>query len=241
MKYSYTANNRLHEPHAYMYSPYGGEAFLQSYVADRLERLLLLNASTGSDWTAAEAQAHTVLRRLLNADGDFPVSRLAELMSVPNLAAEFESKIVFPVNFPNIEPIKTGDLLCALLNSFLDFSPESDVGTTALHWLDRLLQRFEVSKKLRASYLPGFRKGEGVDDDVGLYRQFALVLALAYAHQQELQYLSTLLKVNDLLLSLPVEAHAGCSDDHALFLTIAVELHAVLRLAEKQGVSLSVD
>jgi len=241
MKYSYTASNRLHKPHAYMYSPYGGEAFLQSYVADRLERLLLLNASTGTDCTAAEARADAVLRTLLNVDGDFPISRLAELMSVPNVTADFESKIVFPASFPNVEPINTSDLLDSLLNSFLDFSLEGDDGSAPLQWLDRLLQRFEVSKKLRGSYLPGFRKGEGADDDVGLYRQFALVLALAYAHQQELQYLSTLLKVNDLLLSLPFEAHAGCSGRRALFLTIAVELHAVLRLAEKQGVSLSVD
>jgi len=246
MKYSYTANNRFHEPHAYMYSPYGGEAFLKDYVADRLERLLLFNAPTSTDCTAVEARVHNVLCRLLNADGDFPVSRLAVLIPVPNVtaefdSAEFESEIVFPVNFPNVESINTGDLLHAWLNSFLDFSPGSDDGRTALQWLDRLLQRFEVSKKLRASYLPGFRKGEGVDDDVGLYRQFALVLALAYAHQQELQYLSTLLKVNDLLLSLPLELHAGCSGDHAFFLTIAVELHAVLRLVEKQGVSLSVD
>lgn len=224
-----------------MYSPYGGEAFLQDYVADRIERLLLLSALTGTDSTAAEARAYPVLLRLLNADGDFPVSRLSPLFCLPNVTAEFESEIVFPASFPNAEPVNTAGLLNALLNSFLDFSPDSGDGSMALQWLDRLLQRFEVSKKLRARYLPGFRKGEGADDDVNLYLQFALVLALGYAHRQELQYLSTLLKVNDLLLSLSSETYADCGGGYALVLAVAVELHAVRRLAEKQGVSLNVD
>ena len=241
MNYSYTANNRLDEPHAYMYSPYGGKAFLQSYVADRIERLLLLSASTRTDCSPSGARAHAVLHGLLGAEGDFPISRLDVLLSKLDVSAEFVGQVVFPATFPNVEPVNTLALLDALLNSFLDFSPESGDRSIALQWLDRLLQRFEVSKKLRASYLPGFRKGEGADDDVTLYRQFALVLAVAYAHQQELQYLSTLLKVNDLLLSLPIEAHAGCSGDHALVLAIAVEVHSVRRLAQKQGVSLSVD
>ena len=224
-----------------MYSPYGGEAFLQGYVADRIQRSLLLSASAGAGCTAAEAQAHAVLHRLLGIEGGFPISRLATLISVPNVTAEFESEIIFPASFPNVEPVNTGSLLDALLTSFLDFSPESVDGSSALHWLGRLLQRFEVSKKLREWYLPGFRKGEGADDDVGLYRQFALVLALAHAHRQELQYLSTLLKVNDLLLSLPISAHVGCGGARALVLAVAVEVHSVRRLAQKQGVSLNVD
>lgn len=241
MNYTYTASNRLHEPHAYMYSPYGGEVFLQGYVADRIERLLLLSASIGKDCTAAEARAHAVLHALLGAEGGFPISRLAVLLSTPDVSAEFVGQIVFPATFPNVEPVNTASMLDALLNSFLDFSSESVDESAALQWLDRLLQRFEVSKKLRARYLPGFRKGEGADDDVSLYRQFALVLALAYAHRRELQYLSTLLKVNDLLLSLPTEAHVGCAGGHALVLAIAVEVHSVGRLAKKQGVSINVD
>lgn len=241
MNYPYSANNRLHEPHAYMYSPYGGEAFVQSYVADRIERLLRLSASTGTDCTAAEARAHAVLHRLLGVEDGFPISRLAVSLSTLDVSEEFVGQVVFPATFPNVEPVKTVALLDALLNSFLDYSPESGDGSTALQWLERLLQRFEVSKKLRARYLPGFRKGEGADDDVGLYQQFALVLALAYAHRQELQYLSALLKVNDLLLSLPIAAHAECGGGHALVLAIAVEMHAVRRLAQQQGVSLNVD
>lgn len=235
MDYPYTATNRLHEPHAYMYSPYGGEAFLQGYAVDRIERLLMLTAATGTECSASEARTYAVLHALLGAEGGFPISRLTELLSTPHVSAEFLGQVVFPVTFPNVEPVNTAVMLDSLLNSFLGYSPESDDERTAMQWLDRLLQRFEVSKKLYTSYLPGFRSGSDSYDDASLYLQFALVLALAYAHRKELHYLSTLLKVNDLLLSLPIEVHARCSGGYALVLAIAVELHAVRRLAEKQG------
>lgn len=241
MKYPYTESNRLQEPHAYMYSPYGREAFLQGYIADRIERLLLLSGSTGKDCSKAEARAYAVLHTLLGPEGEFPISRLAVLISTPDVPAEFVGQVVFPEIFPNVEPVNTASMLDALMNSFLDCSSESSDEGVALQWLNCLLQRFEVSKKLRTSYLPGFRKGWGSDDDLSLYLQFALVLALAYAHRKELQYLSTLLKVNDLLLSLSTEALATHSVGYALVLAIAVELHAVRRLAEKQGVSINVD
>lgn len=224
-----------------MYSPYGGEAFLQGYAADRIERLLLLSASIATDCSTSEARTHAVLHALLGAEGGFPISRLAELLSTPDVSAEFLGQVVFSVTFPNGEPVNTAGMLDSLLNSFLGYSPESDDGRIALQWLDRLLQRFEVSKKLYESYLPGFRKGSGSDDDVSLYLQFAVVLALAYAHRKELHYLSALLKVNDLLLSLPIEVHARRGSGYALVLAIAVELHAVRRLAEEQGVSINVD
>lgn len=224
-----------------MYSPHGGKAFLQSYVADRIERLLLLSESIRTGCFKSEARAHNILHALLNAEGDFPVSKLEPLLFTPVVKTEFESQAGFPATYLNLEPVNTVTLLDALLNSFLDYSPNSTDGNTALHWLGRLLQRFEVSKKLYTVYLPGFRKGKGADDDVILYRKFALILALAFAQRKELQHLSTLLKVNDLLLSLPHEAQANCDGFYSLVLAVSVEVYSVQNLAEKHGVSIDVE
>ena len=224
-----------------MYSPFGHEAFLQGYIADRLERLLLLSVSNSKDCSKAETRAYTVLHTLLSPEGEFPISRLAALISTPDVPAEFVGQVVFPETFPNVEQVNTASILDALMNRFLNYSSENGDEVIALQWLDCLLQRFEVSKKLRTSYLPGFRKGMGSHDDVSLYLQFALVLALAYAHSKDLQYLSTLLKVNDLLLSLSNELHCTHSGGYALMLAVAVELHAVRWLAEKKRVNINVD
>ena len=97
-----------------------------------------------------------------------------------------------------------------------------------------------MTKKLYTEYPPGFRKGNGANDDIGLYKQLAIVLALAYVQNQNLQYLSTLLKVNDLLLSLPTDTWLRCSN-YSIELAVAVELHAVLTLAQVKGVSLNAD
>jgi hypothetical protein len=70
-------------------------------------------------------------------------------------------------------------------------------------WIDRLVQRFEVTKKIYESYAPGFRKGEGVNTSVRLYWLFALALCLFYVRYRQIKYLSTLLKICDLLCSLP--------------------------------------
>ena len=69
-------------------------------------------------------------------------------------------------------------------------------------WLDYLVQRFEVTKKIYKIYLPGFRKGNGETDIIRLYWLFSLSLTLYYAKTKNIKYLSTLLKINDLLCSL---------------------------------------
>ena len=228
MNYPYSATNRLQYPHAYMYSPYGGADFLHGYVEDRLERLRALGASSALPCGAKEARLHAVLHGLLAEQGDFPPSGIDLPFGSPEVPQCRPLQHVFSLK----EPVKTDTLLEMLLYRLVNGGGGV---AEALLWLDRLLQRFEVSKKLFAEYLPGFRKGAGAGDDVGLYQRFALVLALAYAHRNGLQHLSTLLKVNDLLLSVPAESWSGCSHNSLVF-AVAVELHAVQRLARGQGV-----
>ena len=114
-----------------------------------------------------------------------------------------------------------------------------DVNTKV--WLDRLVQRFEVTKKIYEAYQAGFRKGEDANTSVRLYWLFALSLCLFYARSNEIKYLSTLLKVCDLLCSLPEKELQGHIPEHGLPTVLATELVSVQLLAEKKGVSFAPD
>lgn len=234
MNYPYSATNRLQEPHAYIYSPHGGVDFLRGYVEDRLERLGALRASSDLPCGSWDASVHAVLHGLLAGQGDFPPQGIELPFGTPEVTQCCSSapQHVFSLE----EPVETAALLEMLLYRLLNGAGGEEEVAEASLWLDRLLQRFEVSKKLFTEYLPGFRKGSGADDDLGLYPRFAVVLALAYAQRNGLQHLSTLLKVNDLLLSVPAESWGRCSR-HSVRLAVAVELHAVQRLAQSRGVN----
>lgn len=66
--------------------------------------------------------------------------------------------------------------------------------------LDRLVQRFEVSKRLHAAYDDAFKPLDAEDyRDLRLYVAFAEVLAAAAARSARLSYLNALLKCMDIL------------------------------------------
>ena len=68
-------------------------------------------------------------------------------------------------------------------------------------WINRILQRFEVNKFFYEIYEPGFRKGNLPNNDLKIYLYFSTCLCYAYYFSKNLQYLSTLLKINDLIIS----------------------------------------
>lgn len=225
MNYEYSAENRLEHPHKYMYAPFGGNAFLGAYTADRHER----SAALPED---SEAQDQD---RVLQALRDPAFSGLGVSLSADTPAAAVSTGDAPPLAlFSPDTTIETGPLLEALFATLLD---RREAASRTI-WLARLTQRFEVSKKLYQRYLPGFRKGDGPNDDVRLYALFSLTLALAWQIQPHLQYLSTMLKLNDLLLSLPPERLAKAFPANGVRLGVATELSGVARLAQEQGVRL---
>jgi len=208
MNYPYAAENRLDVPHAYMYAPYGGQDFLAAYADDRRVRLA---------------------RHLQGTDCQLPGGLKDALAAAArSLAGPRRLDTFSPADATPLKP-----LLAALLAVLA-----TGDHAAAQPWLVRVIQRFEVSKKLYAGYAPGFRKGEGEARDPARYAELALCLALAHASSGQLQYLSTLLKLDDLLLSLEADVlRPACPPEH-LALLVAAELDAVAALAAAQGVSI---
>ncbi len=241
MSYPYTKENRLEHPHKYMYTPFEGVALLEHYRLDRLEfvRRISADGDNVAHDQLFEGKALEILSdrfgesmRALESGHEclhgINISSAGEIQScIHKLAACLKT-------FDSTKPVETLALLQAIIASQLGQGSDPKIKK----WLDLLVQRFEVSKKIYSGYLAGFRKGDGQNDNVRLYWLFALALILHYAETRQIKYLSTLLKVMDLLCSLPDHALKGTFTSNAMSMIVFAELTYVLDLIKDEGIVL---
>ena len=200
MSYLYTKRNLLDEPHNYMYSEFKGRAFLEKYFENRISLLQTLVVDEENNLSALDQNIFCEAKKILLSNENLILKIPDNLFpsSISNVKAL--NKTYLPRSFPNSERIETTKLLDGLLYAYLyEGIPSKEI------WLARLIQRFEVTKKLKEYYMPGFRQSEGSSKEIRLYQLFSIILAFAHYQTENLQYLSTLLKVNDLMLSLPLK------------------------------------
>jgi hypothetical protein len=215
LKYRYTSDNWLDRPITYAYAEFGGGEFLAAYVQDRKQAMARIGQALQN---LPAAEMTQLLRR--------------QFVSQPSGSCDGAAKL----NALQIEQaIDTAQLLNCLLTAQLADAPEPAVTP----WLDRLVQRFEVTKKLYARYEPGFRKGEGDAGRVALYLMLALVLCLRYHADGQLKYLNTMLKLTDLLCSLPAASYEPENLAVRLGLLIGAEVAAVRALASRKSVPIA--
>ena len=130
------------------------------------------------------------------------------------------------------ESVKTSILLDTLFGSIL-----LDVNNINNKiWLDRLVQRLEVTKKIYEKYLSGFRKGRGQNNLIKLYWMFALVLSIYYVITNQIKYLSTIIKVCDLITSLPDSDLFRDIPKYGLDLILSSEIIFVQLLLKSKGI-----
>ena len=245
MIYTYSVINRLEEPINYMYTPFEGLRFLDSYVASRIQFLgCVINDVEGnlSQDVCFLINAVKELEKIFGANSSSEIKRFRALFKIENM--EEMSKIKgqdnrghdFIKNFEEIsieDSISTLNLLHGLIFSLINNCNQPYVKL----WFDRLVQRFEVSKVIYEYYISGFKKGQGDSESIRLYWLFALALSLYYSRQNEIKYLNTLLKVNDLLCSLPLSRLQHHIPLHGLSAVIATEVISVQLLSENRGIS----
>ena len=231
MNYEYTEDNRLDSPHKYMYTPYQGSDFLDAYFRDRskyLKRFEQVKKIEGYQ-NKIDLSLHSKVAIDLNGffDRKFSNKVYESLKLLIDLdgRVELDSQLSHKTNtmalssFDISGNINSENLLRSLLDAQLDKGNESLIK----FWLDLLVQRFEVTKKLYESYPANFRKGEGGNNIVHLYEIFVLSLAIFYSTTKNLKYLSILLKVTDLLCSL---------DEKTLSENISIQCFSLVLLVE---------
>lgn len=242
MSYPYSQINRLAEPHNYMYTTFQGKALLQSYQSSRME---FVNRLINTEYARLEPDkmlvtyALPVIEKRFDAttfEGDKTFRSLlkSKIFERSKINEDILKGLANELNGLTTEgPVTTLSLLHALIAVQLT----NDRGDNTKVWLDRLVHRFEVTKKIYESYLTGFRKGEGANTSARLYWLFALALCLFYVKSNEIIYLSTLLKVCDLLCSLPESELSGHVPEFGLSAVLAAEIVSVQLLAQSKGVS----
>lgn len=182
--YEYTDVNRLQIPHKYMYTPYQGSTFIRSYFSDREKNV-------------RRFKLQEMTQELAKIDSYLCESSL--LLLAENFCPLVYESVESISHFDTKTRVITEELLTSLIVS--QFS--NDQHKCIKHWIDFLTQRFEVTKKLYEIYHSNnLRKGEGKAENVRLYWLFSLLLTLYYSGTNNIKYLSTLLKVNDLICSL---------------------------------------
>lgn len=239
MTYEYSTLKKLDAPHTYMYAPYKGELFMEEYRKSRREVLArdLTNKYSG-DWVdfrillsilpdlnifCADLDGDDVKSFRVTCDAirnmDFPSDHLNDnyLKQLPGIL-EFTSVS---------EVTDTFMLLQSIIANLLMHPNDSSVKT----WIDRLVQRVEVTKKLYESYAAGFRRGFDSSSNARLYWLFILALTLYYIGSKELKYLSTLLKVSDILCSLSHLDLQKSIPPYGISITLIMELIFINSLA----------
>jgi len=182
--YEYASVNRLKNPHNYMYTKYNGDDFLRSYKENRI---IHINKIKDSQKNETYDQINEYLYESLKI-------RLSDRNKYLN-----DSPIKSFNLREDLERVKTKDIILSLISSNL-FKEELD---QSKKWIDFIVQKFEVSKKIFEFYYPFQRiKGEGKSTIIELYCFFSFLLTIVYENSKNIKYFNTLLKINDLICSL---------------------------------------
>ena len=233
MIYEFTKINRIKTPHNYMYFPYQGSIFLDIYLQDRIKNFKNIQEDINnydqndlSLYLRASENLKTFIQKNPSEKFNEFLKRIIvweDTIKLENVNSNINNLSCF--NLSN--PINTKRLLISLLDSQLNKEGEELIK----FWMDLLVQRFEVTKKLYESYQVNFRKGKGRCDIYSVYWFFAISLAISYSSSGNIKYLSTILKVMDLLYSLDQKLLTRDIPSQGLLIVLLVELISIQSLS----------
>jgi hypothetical protein len=204
MNYDYTKINRLNSPNNYMYSAYQGNKFFDFYFKDRIKKIKSLqDKKYEKNQQKLQLFIYSRVNKFLNK---ILVKNFFSDLLLKKLNFDIKKKIDVdkqyrfkPLSSFSIrKEVKIECLLLSIINSQLIQKNTKLVK----FWLDLLIQRFEVKKKIYTSYEVNFRKGKGDSNIASLYLMLAISLILFFCSTKKIKYMNTLLKVSDLICSL---------------------------------------
>ncbi|WP_461209866.1 hypothetical protein [Desulfocurvus sp. DL9XJH121] len=214
MRYPYARRNLLQESESYMYPPFLGWDFVIAYRAARISRAQKLETHL------AKAECASPLLHVLGHDTRAP------LLPAPD----------DPALILALDGLDAGQRTapCSCTFDFLRImatEPLTEASAQNRDHLLGLIRRFEVSKKLPHTLLaPRYPLRGTPETDAPSYALFASLLGRLHALDNDLRTLNCLLKLCDLVCSLPVQAlHPPLSAGHAV-LGLRYELAAMAKL-----------
>ncbi len=220
---------------SYMYSPSLGRDFLPLYF-DFRTRVISVLLEIKSDKAKQSDQQFLKLIRFLDSYLSLMSSRnfLSKVLNrdnpyIESVFDDFINPSTPPEKDKNFtessDLVSTEDLISNLI-----YLKTNQVKNNREYFTDLLIQKFEVSKKLSDCYCITNNQGnitisKGSDNSASVrtYWMFSLLLLTSSVGLEGIRILSTLLKVNDLLCSIPLPQIAEVIDAQKLAFTLAVE------------------
>jgi len=195
--YEYTNRDLFEKSETYEYTELEGSAFLDAYLADRADAIEALDERlTGTEQRSMNGW-EGLLGALSWADPDPVQDNLPVLADLPRLSDSD--------GIPNVDAdrVATVPLLAGLLGVPNGVPPDGEVSAV---WLNRLVERFEVHKRLYAAYGTEMRP---VDDEPAAriaYPMLALAALVGHDRNGSLKLLNGALKICDALSSTDANA-----------------------------------
>ncbi len=217
--YQYAAENRLENRHHYRYTPFEGPDFLRAYFEQR-ENWKNDARSPNKKSAISQKIVDHIVGQLLGGETEKSIWKEHQYQILPAQPGEVE--------------FVTRDLMLDLWFLQTNTPQESD---TFKRWLEAMIQKFEISKRLHQQY--------GVDLKPIIIQytdpaNYALLAALAiryYFRSSNPKYLNVTLKLLDLLSSLPIEQCDSAAREIGRAVTV-VETKAIRQLIARQEVML---
>ena len=211
MKYFYTSENRLIKKHSYMYADFLGISFIREYVKDREERIK--NLKHNLNIHCESDNLNTLKKRIKNF--------------------VCQEKTIEISNFKNKEIIEFDILLDSIAREIY-----YEEYIKVKKWIDLIVQRFEVSKKLFTFYGKNLKNGSGDYSLLLRYIKLSLLLTYLYKVENNIQHLSTVLKLNDLILSTIEFASLKIEEEENISFLIKLEVEEIKFLSKKNNLNL---
>jgi len=189
--YRYVESDLLRQRYHYMYTPYEGPDFLRAYLSHRRQ--------LRDELSALRRQALAHPSKDLDIAEEIRQACLPDSSHLGQKPLRSRPLAVLPAQ-PGQCEFTTMDVLLDLWHCFGYDPPRAERQGSA--WLDVLVSRFEVTKRLYRGYTTSLRP---VDRTRGPAENYALLAALLmHSHRAggSVKYLNAVLKLNDLLASI---------------------------------------
>lgn len=201
-EYKYSKINRLKEPNTYMYTEYNGDEFIDIYYQNRQS---LIDFYKSDEYKNIKNNLNMNNIQIMNKL-EFQINNFISKFHISHTKLNYseENKNSLLTQIPNEQELfREGfnfdihEVLNFIINDFDNSSSEDNRRL----FLNKLLRKFEVRKKIYSSYDQDFREQFGRFDDLEIYLKLKIALIIYYVNNLDVKYLNTILKISDTLCS----------------------------------------
>ncbi len=227
--YRYVEADLLRQRYHYMYTPYEGPEFLKAYLSHR--RQLRDELFAARDMELANPSR---LSQNLDIAEEIREACLQDSSHLGQKPLRSRSLTVLPAQ-PGQCEFNTKDLLLDLWHCYAYDPPRAELQGTA--WLDVLVSRFEVTKRLYGGYTTSLKPLARTRGPAENYALLAALLIHRHRAVSNVKYLNAVLKLNDLVASIGPSIQ-GTITQLVLLVAVEAELAAVQAELEHHRVEL---